>query len=292
MDNTAMNKALINAQKCVLTATKDGSNPAFKSKYATLDSVLAAIRGPLAENGFALIQDATSTADSVSVVTKLLHESGCELVSQPLMAPLKKEFTRDGKECPPSVQQIGSMVTYLRRYSLCPFLGVSLDDDDDGNHASQIGKETSPKVVDINNLSHCPPGTAVSPAGNRKSAHTGEPLNNAEAVAKHNEAAAASGGVKAPVVQPTASGTDKANPNANVANKALFAALNTASVIAEQLEGYLKGTFGDPKMAKPMLAGNMGLASLGDRIVDSLLKESNWSLVVTRIKADPLYLPF
>lgn len=282
MDNVVMNKALINAQKCVLSAVKDGNNPAFKSKYATLDSVLAAIRGPLCENGFALVQDATSTGDSVSVITKLLHESGGELVSLPLSAPLKKEFSRDGKECPPSVQQIGSLVTYLRRYSLCPFLGVSLDDDDDGAHASGIGKDTPPaKTPD------------AAPAGNRKSAHTGEPLNSAEAVAKHKEAAAAAGAVK-PTTQAVAVDKPKqsGDVNAAVANKALRDALNKSCVVGEQLEGYLKGAFGDPVMGKPVLTGNMGLDSLGDRIVESLLKESNWNLVVTRIKADPRYLPF
>ena len=278
MENNAMNKALINAQKCMLSAVKDGNNPAFKSKYATLDSVLAAIRGPLAENGFALVQDATSTADSVSVVTKLLHESGAELASQPLMAPLKKEFTRDGKECPPSVQQIGSLVTYLRRYSLCPFLGVSLDDDDDGNHASGIGKDAG-----------LPPQQTAG-AGNRKSAHTGEPLNTAEAVAKHKEAAAAS------VVKPDTAQVSHKGPNgdvnANVANTALRTALNRDCIVHDQLAAYLRGEFGSPKITKPLLSGSMGVASLGERIVNPLLSENNWGMVVTRIKADPAYMPF
>lgn len=286
MDNTAMNKALINAQKCVLTAVKDGNNPAFKSKYATLDSVLAAIRAPLCENGFALIQDATSTADSVSVVTRLLHEGGGELVSQPLTAPLKKEFTRDGKECPPSVQQIGSLVTYLRRYSLCPFLGVSLDDDDDGNNASDIGKEA-----------HGTKAADTAPAGNRRSAHTGEPLNSAEAMAKHKEAAAASAEVKQAAQPAATSGVNPkesplANVNASVANPALKTALDRDAIRHDQLAAYLRGEFGAPKITKPMLSGTMGVASLGERIVAALLSETNWGMVVTRIKADPAYLPF
>ena len=56
MDNSAMYKALIAVQKCVLKAGKDGTNTFFgNSKYATLDSILEAVRGPLTENGFALV---------------------------------------------------------------------------------------------------------------------------------------------------------------------------------------------------------------------------------------------
>ena len=217
MDNTAMNKALIGVQKCVLKATKDGTNTFFgNSKYATLDSILEAVRGPLTENGFALVQDATTGDMSVSVVTRLLHESGAELVSPPLSAPLKKEFTKTGVELPPSVQQIGSLVTYLRRYSLCPFLGVALDDDDDGNMASQIGKtedggrgkcesskvrecvsaeRTGEQVGNRQSASgseKAPHGATTSGqagVGNRKSAHTGEVLNTPEAVERHKAAA-------------------------------------------------------------------------------------------------------
>lgn len=266
MENIAMNKALISAQKCVLSAVKDGNNPAFKSKYATLDSVLAAVRGPLCDNGFALIQDATSTNDSVSVITRLLHESGAELVSQPLSAPLKKEFTRDGKECPPSVQQIGSLVTYLRRYSLCPFLGVSLDDDDDGNHASQIGKDE--------------PQTA---------AKTERPaLRNPSRPADVKTDEAHKPVDQKPVTQPSGKG----DVNSTVANAALRDALNRDCIVHNQLAEYLRGEFGTPKISKPMLSGSMGVAALGERIVSALLDPKNWGMVVTRIKADPAYLPF
>ena len=52
MDKSAMYKALIAVQKCVLKAIKDGINTFFGNrKYATLDSILNAVRGPLAENG-------------------------------------------------------------------------------------------------------------------------------------------------------------------------------------------------------------------------------------------------
>jgi hypothetical protein len=98
--NAAMTKALIKVQQHVLKASRDRSNPVFGSKYATLESILDAVREPLAEHGFALVQEATTTTGNagcmtegvpnnmlfVSVVTKLLHDSGGELVSKPLFA--------------------------------------------------------------------------------------------------------------------------------------------------------------------------------------------------------------
>ena len=216
MDNIAMYKALIEVQKRALKAFKDGTNTFFgNSKYATLASILDAIRGPLTENGFALVQEATTGDMSVSVVTRLLHESGAELVSQPLSAPLKKEFTKTGVELPPSVQQIGSLVTYLRRYSLCPFLGVALDDDDDGNLASHAGTEGGEKcesskvrecvsaertgeavgnrlsAVGKGEATHSTPTNGQAGPGNRKSAHTGETLDTPGAVERHKAAAQA-----------------------------------------------------------------------------------------------------
>ena len=230
MDNIAMYKALIEVQKRALKAFKDGTNTFFgNSKYATLASILDAIRGPLTENGFALVQEATTGDMSVSVVTRLLHESGAELVSQPLSAPLKKEFTKTGVELPPSVQQIGSLVTYLRRYSLCPFLGVAMDDDDDGNLASHAGMEggekcESSKVRECvsaertgeavgNRQSAVGKGEAPHGAttngqagpGTRKSAHTGETLDTPEAVERH-KAAAQAGGQKSEISGQTPEG--------------------------------------------------------------------------------------
>jgi hypothetical protein len=326
MDNNAMNKALIGVQKCVLKATKDGTNTFFgNSKYATLDSILEAIRGPLTENGFALVQDATTGDMSVSVVTRLLHESGAELVSPPLSAPLKKEFTKTGVELPPSVQQIGSLVTYLRRYSLCPFLGVALDDDDDGNMASQIGKEGQGNGTDRTNktdgtksadgtekrlTSPLQTGAEKQPGtqqvGNRKSAHTGEALNTPEAVERH-KAAAQAGGQRSEIGGQRSEGEAPHGATTNVNggrekcisaecgsslvgdggkagktpevppqdimafNTRLYDAMERDKITEAEITGYLNGTAGKPRIARPVLAGNMTIHNLGERIADALV---------------------
>jgi len=329
MDNTAMNKALIGVQKCVLKATKDGTNTFFgNSKYATLDSILEAVRGPLTENGFALVQDATTGDMSVSVVTRLLHESGAELVSPPLSAPLKKEFTKTGVELPPSVQQIGSLVTYLRRYSLCPFLGVALDDDDDGNMASQIGKDgpgngtdrtnktdgtnggdgnAAGKIATKEHKGHRESGGQI--AGGHKSAYTGEVLDTPEAVERHKAAAALrergiGGTLNAQRPTPNAEGggwgMEGETPHGAAANTSggsstfnarLYEAMERDGITEEEITGYLNGTFGKPRITRPVLAGNMTIHNLGERIADALVSgtdkegKSNWETVVGRIRA-------
>lgn len=276
----ALAKALAKAQKMVFAATKDAKNPFFNSKYATLAEVLSVVRDPLADNGFALVQDADTdlVAGTVGVVSKLMHESGAELYSPRLSASLKSEFNKAGTELPPSVQQIGSMVTYLRRYSLCAFLSVAIEDDD-GNAVTEIGKGTAP---------------AVNPL--RTSAHTGEKLATPEAVAKHMEAAKVTG--QSPTLKTMETPTIKtyAEPVAPpvhlppkaeaVENKDLAAALMRDRIHASDLAAYLMGNHGSPRIATAILQPGMSINSLGDRIITSLLAPKNWNMVVERINAD------
>ena len=51
-----ISSALAKAQGKIENATKDSSNPFFKSKYADLTSVWAACRKQLSENGLSVIQ--------------------------------------------------------------------------------------------------------------------------------------------------------------------------------------------------------------------------------------------
>lgn len=280
--NTAiMAKAFVGVQSEVLRATKDATNPQFHSRYARLDSVLECVREPLTKHGFALIQDATTDTERVtaSVTTRLLHDSGGEIASQPLSVQLRKEYAKNGTELPPSVQQVGLAVTYLRRYSLCSFLGIALEDDDDGNAASAAGKDAPPAPP--------PAPQAGQPAvgSTRKSAHTGETLNTPAAVDRHKQAATQQAATQQP-----ADSRPRQQPGG--LPRPLTEALDAHRVSAEDLAGYLQGIFGEPRITKPILGKGMGLDTLGERIVAAMLKPENWKPVVDRIKADPGYIPF
>lgn len=110
---------------------KDGSNPAFRSKYATLPGILDAIEVPLAECGLTFVQTLNATEDgSVSLTTGIhaLESNGSgSLFCTSVMRPA------DSKP-----QTYGSCITYARRYGLVTVLGLNVDDDDDGNAASGV----------------------------------------------------------------------------------------------------------------------------------------------------------
>lgn len=112
--------ALAKAQKAIKGAKKDSANPFFKSRYADLASVSDACREPLADNGIAVVQPpATLENGEVAVTTMLVHSSG-----QWMRETLSVKPKDDGP------QAMGSVITYLRRYSLAAFAGVAPEDDD------------------------------------------------------------------------------------------------------------------------------------------------------------------
>jgi hypothetical protein len=106
--------------KEVEVKTRTGGTYTFR--YAPLDTIFAAVRGPLSSNGLAIAQ----LLDGPDLVTVLLHESGATLTAR---SPLPHQ---EGD----TVQQYGSAITYLRRYALQAILGIASEEDDDGNAAS------------------------------------------------------------------------------------------------------------------------------------------------------------
>jgi hypothetical protein len=122
--------ALAKAQGKMESALKDANNPFFKSKYASLDSVWEAIRGPLSSNGLSVIQTIEGSGDSINITTTLAHSSGQWISSSfPIVV---------GR---PKPQELGSVITYMRRYALSSLVGVTADEDDDGNAAQEQAKK-------------------------------------------------------------------------------------------------------------------------------------------------------
>jgi hypothetical protein len=110
--------ALAAAQGEIGNAPKDSANPFFKSKYADLASVLDTCRGPLSSHGIARWQGVVSRDKEIGVRTLLICEG--EYLGNTVWCQLK-EF---------SPQALGSVITYLRRYSLAAAVGIAQADDD------------------------------------------------------------------------------------------------------------------------------------------------------------------
>jgi len=130
-------KALIKAQTEMGKALKDTKNPFFKSKYADLTSVMAAVMPALSANGFAMIQPDGMDDRGVYVETIFMHESG-EKFSTRIYLTIGKG----------DMQGYGSAQTYARRYGLMGLAGVA-PEDDDGNHASEHPKQNGPSADEI-----------------------------------------------------------------------------------------------------------------------------------------------
>jgi hypothetical protein len=101
----------------------------FKSKYADLESIISAVRPILNANGLFMRQIVGNGENCVTVETIISHVEGAELSSGILSIPVNF-----GKGV--GAQAVGSAITYAKRYSLCSFLGIAADEDDDGNSAN------------------------------------------------------------------------------------------------------------------------------------------------------------
>lgn len=107
----------------VKVRTKSGYDYSFR--YATMDSITRMSRPILAKHGLFVTQPASIQDDKVVVTTAILHSSGQRIESEISCRP--ESF---------GLQQIGSAISYLRRYSYCAMLCIDSDEDDDGNSAS------------------------------------------------------------------------------------------------------------------------------------------------------------
>lgn len=126
-------KAIIKAQMKIKHAEKDASNPHFRSEYATLESVIDAVKEHLLENEVTIIQSQTPNN---TLITRLQHSSGEFFQSEAVLLNNKNDM-----------QGLGSAITYQRRYSIASMLCIA-QSDDDGNASLQT--KQGPQVMQQN----------------------------------------------------------------------------------------------------------------------------------------------
>ena len=123
-DNNAgaeLAKALATAQGEVENAKKVSNNPHFKSKYADLATIWDVIREPLTRNGLSVLQLPCDAPDGkVGLATTIFHASG-QYVTERFYVGLKDAN---------NPQQVGSALTYMKRYTLLGVAGIASEDDD------------------------------------------------------------------------------------------------------------------------------------------------------------------
>lgn len=119
-----LTKALVKAQSELKNASLNKTNPHFKSRYADLAEIRDTVMPVLSKHGIALVQYTQIGSAGFYLVTRLMHESG-EMIESRFPLP-------DNTEKP---QQMGSAITYARRYMMAAICGITAEEDDDGNAA-------------------------------------------------------------------------------------------------------------------------------------------------------------
>lgn len=118
---TNISQALLKFQGAVEGVDKSKVNPAFKSKYATLENVRDTAVPELQAVGVFYIQSPGAIVDgSIGMTTRLIHAESGEWIEGSMDIPL-------GKKDP---QGAGSAITYASRYHLMAMLGLPAVDDD------------------------------------------------------------------------------------------------------------------------------------------------------------------
>jgi hypothetical protein len=135
---SALMPALVAAQGSIKNITKEKKNTHFKNNYADIADGLDVIRPALSANGLAVTQSTDFDQDRgiFTLHTRIYHISG-EWIGSTYPLPT------NGK-----AQDMGSAITYARRYALFALVGVAAtDEDNDGNDAAEVKMPHNPAFL-------------------------------------------------------------------------------------------------------------------------------------------------
>lgn len=123
---TEIAKALGEFQSKCPTLNKGSKGYGYN--YADLPSIVQSITPILKECNLSFTQLSGGNADNVTVTTILVHTKSGEFFQTCIASNVKAN-----KGNMSEIQAVGSIITYLRRYSLSSILGIVTDEDVDGH---------------------------------------------------------------------------------------------------------------------------------------------------------------
>ena len=141
METKTLQTQLLEFQKKISVIKKDSTNPHFKNTYASLTQIISEVKPVLSDVGIVLTQPIVNG----NVGTELTY--GAEALQSYIPLPTNL-----------SPQQLGSAITYFRRYTLASLLALEIDDDDANEASKQPVKEVA-KTLPSTTATELPPLT-------------------------------------------------------------------------------------------------------------------------------------
>ena len=126
-----LHQKLHRAKLAIGKVTKNATNPHFKKAYADINALLDAVEPILLENGLLLLQPIQGN----NVCTQIIDIDSGAMIESCMELPSNL-----------TPQQLGSAVTYYRRYTLQSSLSLQAIDDD-ANTAEQAAKQPVKETV-------------------------------------------------------------------------------------------------------------------------------------------------
>lgn len=127
-------QAIFEVKKELGSVSKSGYNPHFKSKYADLNTHIEEVEPLLTKHGCMLLQPVNSDN---TVETRIIHVSTGQWISSELLLVNSKN----------TMQDLGSAITYARRYTLGALLSMMAEDDDGEKSMVRTTKPSQTAVV-------------------------------------------------------------------------------------------------------------------------------------------------
>jgi hypothetical protein len=125
-EHKSLIEAMAAAQEAMPPVEPDATNPHFKSRFVSLGHLLSKVRPVLREHGLVVMQAPHLSDGQPAMRVVVAHVASGERETFDAPLPMTKS----------DPQALGSSITYLRRYTLASLLGISDQEDDDGNAGS------------------------------------------------------------------------------------------------------------------------------------------------------------
>ncbi len=133
-NNETLASALSKAQSEFKSASLDGSNPHYKSRFSSYNELVHATREALGKYGISFIQYPDVVEGSHVLISKIKFNKEEEISMSPII--LKD---------PTNSQELGKAISYISRYVMRTMLGIiATDEDDDGNESAGITANSKP----------------------------------------------------------------------------------------------------------------------------------------------------